>query len=77
LIGLGCVEWHTGRIIDKRSKKSLTIKRMCDKFNIKTTTLEEIMRELKASKIVCYDRSRKAYFVNRELFKKGGGLDEN
>jgi len=73
----GYVEWGTGRVIDKRSKKAMTVKRMCEKLDMPLSDARALLKELAGNQIVTYDRSKKAYFVDRSIAKKGGGRDED
>lgn len=73
----GYVEWHSGRVIDRRNKKPLTVKMICDKFKIKQADMQAILRELGESGIMKYDRKNRAYFINCDIAKKGGAGSEN
>jgi hypothetical protein len=73
----GCVEWGTGKVIDKRSKKPMTVKMICEKLGLKTAEGKIILSELTANKILMYDRKQKAYFVDRDFAKKGDGQNED
>ena len=75
LIGGGHIEWHTGRLIRKRDKKSMTYAMFLD-LNIKPTKLRKAMVELSKNKIISYSRKERAYFISRGIAKKGGGKGE-
>ncbi len=77
LLGGGFIEWHTGRVIHRRSKKSMTVKMMCDKFNLKATDIKPILKELANSSVMKYDKGKRAYFIDRDIAKKGGGQGED
>lgn len=72
IIASGCIEWHTGRIIKKRSKKPMTFAMICSEFGLKSAEGKDILRELGDSGIVNYDNSKKAYFLDRTFASKGG-----
>lgn len=76
LIYSGCVEWGTGRLVNKRSKKPLDFKAIALKIGLKTAETKGIIAELTANKVLSYNRSQKAYFLDRSLIKKGGGQNE-
>ena len=73
----GYVEWGTGRVIDKRSKKAMTVKRMCEKLDMSLSDAKVFLKELATSEIVTYNRSKKAYFIDRSIAKKGGSHSED
>ena len=77
LICCGCIDWHTGRIMDKRSKESLTRWMMADKFGIGPKKIKTVLAGLTRRKVLKYDRSQRAYFINRSLVRKGGSRGEN
>lgn len=72
IIASGCVEWNTGKIIKKRSKKPMTIAMICDEFGLKTADCKSILKELGNKEIIRYDKSEKAYFIDTDFAKKGG-----
>jgi hypothetical protein len=74
VIASGCVEWHTGKVIKKRSKKAMTQKMICAEFGLKSVECKAILKELTEKKIIAYDNSEKAYFINRNFAAKGGNL---
>lgn len=65
------IEWHTGRLINRRTKKSLTSTAISKDFNIKSADLKAILNELKKAKILAFDNKQKAYFVSQDFAKKG------
>jgi hypothetical protein len=65
------IEWHTGRLINRRSKKPLTIAAIAKEFNLKSDCLRKILRELKKAGILSYNNRAKAYFINQDFAKKG------
>lgn len=67
----GCVEWNTGKIIHRRTKKNLHRATMPKQFNVSPTALKSVLAELSGKKIITYDPSQKAYFVSRDFAKKG------
>jgi hypothetical protein len=69
----GNIEWHTGRVIRKRDKKSMTMPMIGEQFKIGTRELKRIASELSAKGVMHYDRTKKSHFVSRDFAKKGGG----
>lgn len=76
IVCCGCIEWHTGRVIDKRSKKPMTMRMMASEFGIGIVKAKSMLAELTHKKVFRYDRSQRAYFVERSLVKKGGASGE-
>lgn len=77
LVCFGYVEWGTGKVINRRTKKSLTAKMICEKLGLKIAEGKPLLAELTDSKALRYDRSQKAYFIDRTLAKKGGDQSED
>lgn len=77
LIRGGHVEWHTSRLIRKRDKVSLTRVMMQEMLKVGAVKIKRALSELTAKKILTYDRSARAYFIDRKLVKKGGVLRED
>jgi len=77
LISVGCVEWGTGKVIDKRSKKALTVKMISEKLGLKLVEGKPILSELTTNKVLRYDKSQRAYFLDRNLAMKGSGQSED
>lgn len=77
LVRGGHVEWHTGRLVRKRDKAALTRAMMQKQFSIGAGRLRRILGELTAEKILVYDRSARAYFIDRSIARKGGVLRED
>lgn len=77
LIRGGHVEWHTSRLIRKRDKAALTKAMMQEMLKVGAVKIKRALSELTAKKILTYDRSARAYFIDRKLVKKGGALREN
>lgn len=68
----GYVEWGTGRVIQKRPIKAMTIKKMSDKFGIPIFKIKTLIKELRENGVISYDKTKRAYFIDREFAKKGG-----
>lgn len=77
LIRGGHVEWHTSRLIRKRDKAALTKAMMQKMLKVGAVKIKRALSELTAKKVLTYDRSARAYFIDRKLVKKGGTLREN
>lgn len=77
IIAGGFVEWDTGRIIDRRSKKSLTIEMICARYKKKPATVKAIIKELAKYEVVQYVRKERAYFLCPKFAKKGAGKRED
>lgn len=73
----GYVEWHTGRVIERRSKKAMTVSKMQKKFDVKNIELKAILKELSEKHVMTYNKSKRAYFIDRSIAKKGGGQNED
>lgn len=70
----GHIEWHTGRVIQKRSKAPLTQKSMAFCFGEGKKKIKEILAELTRAGVVKYDYKTKAYVLTRTIAKKGGRI---
>lgn len=68
------IEWNTGKLVHKRSKKSITQSDICELFGISEKTWYRRFRELQNNNLMSYDDG---YYISTELFKKGGGKSEN
>lgn len=68
----GHVEWHTGRVIQKRNKSPLTQKAMAFLFNEGKKKIKAIINELAQKDIMGYDKKTKAYIISRAIARKGG-----
>lgn len=73
LLAGGFVEWNTGRIIDRRTKKPLTIKMIHTRYKLGVSRTKKLMKELTEAKIIKYDRKKRSYFFNTKLARKGAG----
>ncbi len=73
----GFVEWDTGRIMDRRSKKSLTIETICARYKKKPAATKAIIKELTKNEVVQYVRKDRAYFLCPKFAKKGAGKRED
>jgi len=65
------IEWHTGRLINRRTKKPLTSANIAREFKLKSVDFKIILSELKKAGLLVYDNSQKAYFVSQDFAKKG------
>ena len=77
IIAGGFVEWDTGRIIDRRSKKALTAEMIGARYKKKPATIKTIMKELTKNEVVRYVRKDRAYFLCPKFAKKGAGKRED
>ncbi len=77
LICGGYIEWGTGRVMDRRSKKPMTAKMISEKLGLKVADGKILLAELTTSKALRYDKKKRAYFIDRRLAKKGGGQSED
>jgi hypothetical protein len=68
----GHIEWNTGRIIRKCDKKSMTLPMFVEQFNAGEREMKRAVVELSANGVMTYNRSKRSYFVSRNLAKKGG-----
>ena len=65
----GFIEWHTGRLVHGRHKKAMTFSDMSKSVDVGKVKLRALLSEL--SKVIRYDRSKRAYFVDRQWIRKG------
>lgn len=77
IMGGGFIEWDTGRIIDRRSKKPLTISMVRARYKLNTTKTKALIKELTENKVIKYDRKQRSYFFNANFAKKGVGSSAN
>ena len=77
IMGGGFIEWDTGRIIDRRSKKPLTISMVRARYKLDTTKTKTLIKELTENKVIKYDRKQRSYFFNANFAKKGVGSSED
>lgn len=75
LMAGGFIAWETGEIVDRRSKKPLTSGILKKRFNFGEIKMKAILKELNEQGIIMYDRSKRAYFLDRKIAKKGGGVN--
>jgi hypothetical protein len=73
----GHIEWHTGRVIYGRGKVSMTQGAMAKCFGAGKAKIKAIVSELVKKKAMRYDRKTRAYFVDRAIARKGGGVRED
>ena len=73
LLAGGFIEWDTGRIIDRRSKKPLTISMIRSRYKLDTTKTKGLIKELTENKVIKYDRKQRSYFFNADFARKGAG----
>ena len=69
------VEWHTNKLVDKRSKKPLTCKSIAEKNLISVSTIKRCLRELRDKGLINYHD--KAYYLDRNIVKKGAVQGED
>lgn len=77
LVYCGNIEWHTGRVIRKRDEKTMTVKMLSKQFKVGISKMKDMVSELTATGIMTYDKNKKAYFVSRDIVKKGVSSSEN
>lgn len=65
------IEWHTGKLINRRTKKPLAIKDISMLANVGILKTKGILAQLEKQKILSYNNSAKAYFINQDFAKKG------
>lgn len=71
----GHVEWHTGRVINKQSKQSMTLIELKRYFSpIGKNKLCKILTELVGMEAMEYNTSSHAYFISRKIARKGRSL---
>ena len=73
LIGGGFIEWHTGKIIDRRTKKPLTLATIRARYKLGERKTKALIKELTVNKIIKYDRKQRAYILNPKFARKGAG----
>lgn len=73
----GYVEWHTGKVICRRTKEPMTKDKIGKTFGIGKVRIKALLGELTAKDVLHYDKKERSYFVDRRLAKKGSGQDEN
>ena len=71
-----CLEWNTGRIINQRSKKPMTISMMAECLGIGKVKVKRILKELINTKVMRYDKKKKSYLMSRKFIKKGMDANE-
>lgn len=64
------IEWGTGRLLKKRSKKSLQSKDICTALKMPSRTWNRKFGELKEIGLMSLDDN--GYYISTDLFKKGG-----
>lgn len=65
------IEWHTGKVVDRRSKKPLTTKKMAKTFGIGIVRLKKVVSELESKGIISYNSRQSCYIVSQDFAKKG------
>lgn len=63
------IEWHTGRLINKRSKKSLKYADLLSKYSNGKYRFEKLMKLLSDNNLL--EHKPEGYFISRHLIKKG------
>lgn len=73
IVGLiNFIEWGTGRIYRPRNGKSLTAAMIAEVLKVKPKRCRRFIKELSAAKVLSYDRKERAYFMSRDIIKRGG-----
>lgn len=70
----GHVEWHTGRVIVKHNKKPMTLIELTRYFSIGKKKLRKILTELASMEAMEYNPGSHAYFISRNIARKGRSL---
>ena len=68
------IEWNTGRLIRKRDKIALTKEMIAEQFGIGRVKTKKLLAELTDNKVLRYDRKTKAYYLNKNVVRKGMGM---
>lgn len=63
------IEWGTGRIVQKRSKKPLRAKDIQELLGISHNTLDKIISDLKQNELISVKSD--GYYISTDLFKRG------
>jgi hypothetical protein len=71
------IEWNTGRLIRKRDKKSMTVDMLAKYAGIGILKTKSIIKELSKNGVLFYLRNERAYFINPDYMRKGGGSYED
>ena len=75
LLYAGHVEWHTGRVMTKHNKKSMTLIELTRYFNpIGKKKMRRLLTELASIEAMEYNPSSHAYFISRKIARKGRSL---
>jgi len=77
LLAGGFIEWDTGRIIDRRTKKPMTRENIKNRYRLSPKDTKTIFKALTDSNIIKHDQKERAYFFNAQFAKKGAGGHEN
>ena len=64
------IEWSTGRLINKRSKKSLKYEDLTKLVSFSSRKLDKLISIMKQNNLL--NNTSEGYFISRELIKKGG-----
>jgi hypothetical protein len=63
------IEWHTGKLINKRSKKQLKYTDLQKIFSCGKRKLDKILKELQRHNLLF--NTSEGYFISTDLIKKG------
>lgn len=69
------IEWNTGRLYDKHTKKALSAKDISKYTNTGIVKTRSILKELTTLNVLAYDKAQKSYFINRNVIKKGAYIE--
>ena len=64
------IEWGTGRLIDRKTKKPLTGDSIASVLGTSSSTVDKLIKDLKQNNAI--RKESDGYFISTELFKKGG-----
>jgi len=67
-----CIEWNTLRLIDQRTKRTVTRKMLSKMFKAGETKINKAISELKKAGAIEY--KNKAYYMNGAVVRKGRSL---
>ena len=77
LLAGGFVEWDTGRIIDRRTKKPMSRENIKNRYRLSPKDTKTIFKALTEKNIIRYVPKKRAYFFNAQFAQKGAGGHEN
>lgn len=73
---LGGIQWNTGKLVQNRSRKPHTSLTIAKLIGASERTTKTALKELADKSIIKYDRTRKVYFMNIHIARKGIVADD-